>query len=177
MNQNRLIYTLGLAAIPVISRLWVRYRREKRQKREYQLPLFDAVLLEVALTPREGDDPDVLVEIRETLAHLNRRSFAEEFWTLDQQLAQYYERVPRKSRPTVRRAIARLLEQPDRWLQAVAAKTSARLCFTEATPAIEALLESGDEAQADQEAWERFRDELTRAKEALAGCAAGKERD
>ena len=163
MNQWALVYAGGAAAIPVVARLWVRYRRNQRQKREYNLPLFDGVLLEIAFTPRPGDhdDPDVLAEIRETLAHLNRRMYADEFWKLDEQLGQYYERLPEPSRPTMRRALIRLIEQPDRWLQSIGAKTSARLHLAEAAGPIRALLDK--EAGADA----RFQAEMEKALESL----------
>ena len=175
INPSRLIYILGVAAIPVIARTWVRLKRERRQKREAKLPLFDAVLLEIALTPKQdGDDSDVLIEIRETLAHLNRREYAEEFWGLDEQLAAYHERIPPTSRPTMKRAVLRLLDQPDHWLEGVAAKTSARLCFDEARDKIEALLQAGEPAQPGAElvAEKRFRKELADAFEALTSCPA-----
>lgn len=173
INPSRLIYILGVAAIPVIARLWVRFKQERRQKREAKLPLFDAVLLEIALTPKEGDDPDVMVEVRETLAHLNRREYAEEFWGLDGQLVPYYERIPEPSRPTMKRAVLRLLDQPDRWLQSIAAKTGARLGFEEARAKIERILQAEEQAQLlDTAAEQRFRKELNDALEALASRPA-----
>jgi hypothetical protein len=148
MSQYGLIYAGGIAAISLAARLWVSYRRDVRVKREYKLPLFDAVLLEVALTPQKGEaeDADVLAEMRETLAHLNRRSFAKEFWGLDEQLAQYYEKLPEKCQPTMRRALLRLIDQPDRWLQSIAAKTCGRLGIMEAAGPIRALLEKESES-------------------------------
>lgn len=166
MNQQGLIYAGGVATVTLIARLWVSYRRDRRQKREYLLPLFDAVLLEVALTPKQGesDDADVLAEMRQTLAHLNRRSFAKEFWGLDEQLAQYYEKLPENCRPTMRRALLRLIGQPDRWLQSIAAKTSARLGITEAAGPIRELLEKDSEgASPANRADSRFHSELEAA--------------
>lgn len=175
INQSRLIYILGVAAIPVIARLWVRLRQDRRVRRESTLPLFDSVVLEIALTPKDGEDIDVLVEIRETLKHLNRRQYAEEFWMLDEQLAQYYEQIPQSSRPTMEHAILRLLDQPDRWLQAIAAKTSARLCLLEAKRPIDELLQSsGDQEKADNAAEGRFREQMAAARDALAACPGAK---
>jgi len=172
INLHALLYAAGVAGVTLASRVWVRFRQDRRARRDAQKPLFDAVLLEVALTPREGDDPDILVEMRQTLTHLNRRSFAKEFWGLGDQLASYYERLPEGSQPTMRRAVLRLIEQPDRWLQRIGATTAARLNMAEAAPALRRTLAAlGTAAPGTADA--RFRDEIAAAiSQIAAGSAA-----
>ena len=109
-------------------------------------PLVDAALLEAVFHPRvkDGDDPDLLAEMRDTLAHLNRQTYAEEFWTLNAQLASLDKTLGPAQKATLRRALLRLLTANDRWLQLVGAKTAADLDLKEALPPLRGLLELGD---------------------------------
>jgi len=135
-NQHGLIYGGGLATIYFVSRVWAKFKMDAATRRKQNIPLFDAVLLEIATTPPKdsAEDPDVLAEIRETLAHLNCQSYAEEFWGLDKQLVEYYSRLPVSSRPTMRAALIRLLRSEDRWLEVVGARSCANLSLREAAP-------------------------------------------
>jgi hypothetical protein len=112
-------------------------------RRRHATPLFDPYLLDTTLDPeaRPQDDPAVLADLRSTLSHLNRQSFAQEFWDLAKQLEEYYAKLPERSRPTMRRALVRLLMVNDRWLQIVAAKTCAGLHLPEAVAPLRAILE------------------------------------
>ena len=138
--------TGGLLLILFGSRVWAKWRVSRRERVELTTPLFDAVLLETVFAPRpkDGDDPDLLEEMRDTLRHLNRRAYAEEFWSLHRQLVALYETLSEAQRATMRRALLRLLLVNDRWLQVVAAKTCAELKMPEAVYPLRALLEMGD---------------------------------
>jgi len=140
LTTTGLIYVGGLTAITFVSRIWAKYKLERRAINESSLPLFDLVQLEIAMTPQPGDDPSILAEIRETLTHLNRRAFELDIWTLDEQLVTYHQRLPDPLRPTMHRAMLRLIQSQDRWLQLVGAKTSASLGLCDNLPAIELLL-------------------------------------
>ena len=136
-----------------------------RAKKKHTTPLFDLVLLEIATTPAKDsdDDPDVLAEIRTTLTHLNRQSYADEFWGLDKQLVEYYGRLPVKLRPTMRRALIRLLESGDPWLEVVAAKACANLTLREAAPVLTVRLATIADARNPTPAQQRFHDEMSKA--------------
>ena len=129
-----------------LARVVGKWRGAKRQRAALTTPLVDAALLEAALQPRprEGDDPDLLAEVRDTLAHLNRQAYAEEFWGLHVQLAQLDTTLGPAQKATLRRALLRLLTANDRWLQLVAARTAADLGFRDAARPIQALLALGD---------------------------------
>jgi len=90
---------------------------------------------------------DVLGELYQTLSHLNRQHFAKEFWDLDKQLAAYYAGLPEQYRPTLRRALIRMVTVNDRWLQILAARTCASLSLREAVLPLRGLLEMGDSMQ------------------------------
>ena len=128
------------------ARIVGKWRGTKRERLALTTPLFDATLLEAVFQPRprDGDDPDLLAEVRDTLAHLNRQAYAEEFWGLDTQITALNEKLGPNQKATLRRALIRLLTANDRWLQLVAAKTSADLGLPEAVPPLRALLEMGD---------------------------------
>ena len=72
-----------------LARVWGKWRAAKREQAALTTPLVDAALLEATFAPRprDGDDPDLLAEMRDTLAHLNRQAYAEEFWGLNAQLS------------------------------------------------------------------------------------------
>ncbi len=136
---------------PVVGALFVarvvgKWRGTKRQRAALTTPLFDGALLEAVFQPRprDGDDPDLLAEVRDTLAHLNRQTYAEEFWGLHDQIAALDANLGAPQKATLRRVLLRLLTANDRWLQLVAAKTSADLGLTEAVPSLRAILEMGD---------------------------------
>ncbi len=173
-----LAYTASVGTAVWITRLWYRFRKDRAARRSYALPLFDAALLEAACHPRaaDSDDADVLAEMRDTLGHLNRQAYAEEFWTLDKQLRDYYTKIPKTSRPTMRRALIRLLTANDRWLQLVAAKTCADIGLPEAIAPLRALVEMGEsmgfsesklEYSSSQQASIRFRQEMEASLERL----------
>ncbi|HEY3328798.1 MAG TPA: hypothetical protein VGK19_02160 [Capsulimonadaceae bacterium] len=169
ITTTGIIYAVGLAGITFYSRVLLNYKRQKRARTEAELPLFDLVALEIATTPQRGsnDDGDVLTEMRETFQHLNRRRFAPEVWELDAQLAVYYNQVPEASRPTIRRALVRLIESEDSWMRIVGAKTAAALGVVEALPAIDAQIATHQEST--DEAEKRFTDEMEAAAEKLRG--------
>lgn len=147
------------------ARLMGRYRGAKKQQQALRTPLVDAALLEAVFQPRpkDGDDPDLLAEMRDTLAHLNRQAYAEEFWGLSDQLTALDATLGERQKATLRRVLLRMLAADDRWLQAVGAKTSADLGVQEAIPPIRALLESGDAHDA------RFRQVLEESLATLTG--------
>ena len=129
-----------------LARTVGRYRGAKKQNLALQTPLVDAAILEAVFHPRvkDGDDADLLAELRDTFAHLNRQAWAEEFWGLHEQIAALSHTLGPEQNATLRRAVLRLLTANDRWLQAVGAKTAADLGLAEAVPPIQAILEMGD---------------------------------
>jgi hypothetical protein len=149
------VYAGATMVIGIFSRIWVTFRRDRAARRAMKTPLFDQSQLDAALTPTEGmdDDPAILAELGETLSHLNRQAFAEELWNLEKSLTKYYRKIPAAKRPTMQRALIRLIESDDKWLQIVGAKTCASLKIAEATEPLTRLVDrnAGDE---------RFRTEL-----------------
>jgi hypothetical protein len=129
-----------------VARIIGQWRAAKRQRAAMTTPLFDAALLEAIFQPRpqDGDDPALLAEVRDTLGHLNRQAWAEEFWGVHQQIAALNATLAPPQQATLRRALLRLLTANDRWLQLVAAKTAADLGYAEAVPPLRAILEMGD---------------------------------
>ena len=129
-----------------LARFVGKFRGGRREQRMMRTPLVDAALLEAVFHPRakDGDDPDLLAEIRDTLAHLNRQAYVEEFWGLHTQIAELDSSLGPVQKATLRRVLIRLLTANDRWLQLVGAKTAATLGLPEAIPPLRALLELGD---------------------------------
>lgn len=129
-----------------LARTIGRYRGAKKQSMAMQTPLVDAAILEAVFHPRpkDGDDGDLLAELRDTFAHLNRQAWAEEFWGLHEQITALSQTLGPAQNATLRRAVLRLLTANDRWLQVVGAKTAADLHITEAVLPIQAILEMGD---------------------------------
>ncbi|MBV9848281.1 MAG: hypothetical protein JO250_01200 [Armatimonadetes bacterium] len=164
MNLPGLERAGGLLLILFGSRVWAKWRTARRERTALTTPLFDAVLLETVFVPRpqDGDDPDLLAEMRDTFRHLNRRAYAEEFWGLHTQLVALYEKLAEPQCATMRRALLRLLLVNDRWLQLVAAKACADLKMPEAVPLLRALLEPDTSPPADA-ADVRYRQELEQA--------------
>ncbi len=129
-----------------LARMVGRYRGAKKQSIALQTPLVDAAILEAVFHPRlkDGDDGDLLAELRDTFVHLNRQAWAEEFWGLHEQIAALSQTLGPDQNATLRRAVLRLLTTNNRWLQVVGAKTAADLSMSEAVPPIRAILEMDD---------------------------------
>jgi hypothetical protein len=174
MNTQTLIYTGGIAGITLLSRLWVKFRKDRSFRKAYDTPLFDDSLLATVCMPRkkDGDNADVLAEFSQTLVHLNRQHFASEFCELDKQLTTYYVGLPEQFRPTLRRALLRMVTINDKWLQMLAARTCASLSFREAILPLRGLLTLGDSQQLgcrdrdygrNDAGSERFHQEIERA--------------
>ncbi len=146
----------GFFALRVVAR----YRVDRRKQAALKTPLVDPILLETTFAPQAGDDANLLAEVRDTLKHLNRQTYAEEFWGIDQQIARLDAELPKTARATLRRALLRMLRTEDRWLQVVGAKTSGRLKSVESADCIRELIATvGSERLSP---WDmRFRDELT----------------
>jgi hypothetical protein len=153
-----------------LARTVGRYRGSKTQQAALRTPLVDAAVLEAAFHPRlkDGDDPDLLAELRDTFAHLNRQAWAEEFWDLHTQIAALAGALGPAQNATLRRVVLRLLTSDDRWLQAVAAKTAADLGMTEAVSPLTALLQREPTGTGDLEV--RFRLVLEDALTTLTGA-------
>ncbi|MGI4790476.1 MAG: hypothetical protein ACRYFS_16690, partial [Janthinobacterium lividum] len=134
--MNALWLERGGIALTVyfLARTVGRFRGTKVQQAALQTPLVDVAILEAVFQPRlkDGDDADLLTELRDTFAHLNRQAWAEEFWALHAQIATLSQTLGPSQTATLRRAILRLLTANDRWLQLVGAKTAADLGLSEA---------------------------------------------
>ncbi len=143
--MNPVVFERSGALLALIfgSRVWAQWRTARRARAALTTPLVDAVVLEAVLAPRVGDDPDLLAEVRDTLLHLNRQAYAEEFWGLHAQLTALYPTLHPAPQATLRRALIRLLTANDRWLQLLAARTCADLGLAEAVPPLRTLLEMG----------------------------------
>jgi len=130
------------------ARMMGRYRGAKKQQEALTTPLVDVALLEAVFQPRpkDGDDRDLLAEIRDTLAHLNRQAYAEEFWGIPEQIAALDATLGAPQKATLRRVLLRLVTANDCWLQMIGAKTSAELGVKEAVLPIRGLLEIGSSA-------------------------------
>lgn len=135
-----------------LARTIGRLRGSKRQQAALHTPLVDAAVLEAVFQPRlkDGDDPDLLAEMKDTFVHLNRQAWADEFWSLHAQIAELSHTLGPVQNATLHRAVLRLLTANDRWLQLVGAKTAADLGMREAVPPIQAILESGVSQQFSQ---------------------------
>jgi hypothetical protein len=135
----------GYFAIRVIAG----WRVDRRKRVEMTTPLVDPILLETTFAPHEGDDANLLAEVRDTLAHLNRRAYAEEFWNISDQIVALDKKLPKPAKATLRRAARRMLDTDDRWLQIVGAKTSRGLKVSEAAPRLRALIDEIGDASDD----------------------------
>jgi hypothetical protein len=155
-----------------LARTVGRFRGSKQQQVALRTPLVDAAVLEAVFHPRakDGDDPDLLAELRDTFAHLNRQAWAEEFWDLHTQIASLSGGLGPAQNATLRRVVLRLLTSDDRWLQSVAAKTAADLGMAEAVPPLTALLERKPTGTGDLEV--RFRLVLEDALATLTGAVS-----
>ena len=142
MNVPGLIKTSLVIAGTFVIRFIAGVRVEKRKQIAMREPLMDAILLETVFASRDpSDDLDLLAEIRDTLAHLNRRAYAEEFWGLDRQLLELRAKLDEPRQATMNRALLRMLNSEDKWLQIVAAKTCAALPLPGAVPRLKELIE------------------------------------
>jgi hypothetical protein len=175
-------YGLAVAGAAAVSRVWVRFKFDRRARQSLNTPLFEQELLASALElrPADGDDPAVLEELLVTMTHLNSQAYVQEFWTLDKQLTTFYGRLPAEKRPTMRRAILRLLTLNDRFLQRLGAKTCASIGFTEAVRLLRAIISVERDAPqtvrspGDQSATESFLSEIEGAATALEARAQGR---
>ena len=147
MNTDTLLRGGIAVGALFLARIVGGWRGSRIKQAALTTPLFDAALLEAALEPRprDGDDPALLAELKETLAHLNRQAWAAEFWDLHTQIAALDATLRPKPRATLHRAILRLLLMEDRWLQTVAAQTASDLNLTEAVFPLRARLALGGE--------------------------------
>jgi hypothetical protein len=155
-----------------LLRTWFSWRTQQRKRKDFEARLVDGAVLEAAFTPQRGmdDDPDLLAEMRDTFAHLNRRAYAEEFWGITDQLVTLHENLDPPQRNTMERAVVRLISTKDRWLQLIGARTSVRLGLNEAIGSIQTLIKThtdavstDDETPADL----RWREELEEAVRSL----------
>ena len=180
MNVLALERTMAFVTVLVAGRVWTQFRVGKRKRIAFTTPLVDGALLEAALAPRpkDSDDADLLAELRDTFAHLNRRAYAEEFWNLHEQIVALDTNLGPNQKATLRRALLRLLIVNDRWLQLVAAKACAELNLQDAINPLRGLLEMGDSQRFTVEKTEyskgdtadlRYRQELETALERLTG--------
>lgn len=146
MNALWLERSAAALTLYFLARTVGRYRGTKKQSLAMQTPLVDAAILEAVFHPRpkDGDDADLLAELRDTFAHLNRQAWVEEFWGLHAQIAALAQTLGPAQNATLSRAVLRLLTANDRWLQLVGAKTAADLGIAEAVPPLQAILEMGD---------------------------------
>lgn len=165
------------------ARAYAQWRVARREREALTTSLVDPVLLETVFAARivEGDDADLLAELRDTFLHLNRRAYAEEFWGLHTQVAALFGGLEKPKQAAMRRAIMRLIASRDRWLQLVGAKSASELGMAEAIPELRALLvpESSQSANAGEQedaandaADQRFRQEIEQALATLADFAS-----
>ena len=147
MNTDTLIRGGVAVGALFLARIVGGWRGSRQKQAALTTPLFDAALLEAALEPRprDGDDPALLAELKETLTHLNRQAWAAEFWDLHTQIAALDATLDPAPRATLHRAVLRLLLMEDRWLQTVAAQTASNLNLTDAVRPLQARLALGGE--------------------------------
>ena len=181
MNLPAAERAIALLLVIFGSRVWARWRTAKRQRVKLVTPLVDAAVLEAVFHPRlrDGDDVNLLAELRDTFAHLNRQAYAEEFWGVGTHMETLYASLGETQQATMRRALVRLVTASDRWLQMVGARTAAALDVQEAVPPLRALLELGDTQTFSQDASalptnsdKRYRQELETALMSLSGSPA-----
>ena len=175
MGPGGVVRLGAVVAVPFVVRVVAKWRVERRDQRMLRIPLFDAAELEAVCEPRKADDDnaDVLAELRDTMLHLNRMAYAEEFWNLPTQLELLYANVGTQERASITRAVLRMLSAKDGWLQLEAARTCAVLGVTEAIPHLDRLLNSqeGDDESTFQHS-KRYRGGIAEAITALRDSAA-----
>jgi len=160
-----------------LVRAWVSWRSERKKRKDFEARLVDGAVLEAAFAPQKGspDDPDLLAEMRDTFAHLNRRVYVEEFWGITDQLVTLHDRLDIPQRDTMHRALLRLISTNDRWLQLIGARTSVRLNFKDAIAPMETLVQNsldGADLSEESPADKRWREELQDAIASLQGVSA-----
>jgi len=155
MNVDHWIKAVLIIAGFFIIRVIAKYRVDRKRREALLTPLIDPVKFETLFVPREGEDANLVEELRDTIAHLNRQAYAEEFYGLDAQIAALDGNLPARARNTLRAVMIRLLETDERWLQLVAAKTCSRLNISDAVPRLEKLLEGTTPEEGG-----RYREEL-----------------
>jgi hypothetical protein len=143
----------------LVIRAIAKWRVDQRKQSSFVTPLVDPVKLETLLVAQPGEDANLIAELRDTIAHLNREAYAEEFYGLDRQIAALDHDLPAVARNTLRAEMLRLLDSDERWLQLVAAKTCARLNVTDALPRLEAIHAGTDESGGGA----RFKSEVGKA--------------
>ncbi|BDI33277.1 hypothetical protein CCAX7_53280 [Capsulimonas corticalis] len=165
LGAQAFINTGVFLGLTFAARVWSKWRVDRRKQAALRTPLVDGAVLEAALTPRpaDGDDADLLAELRETFALLNRQAYAEEFWGLHQQLETLDATLGAPQRATLRRALLRLLASSDRWLQLVSAKACADLQVAEAAAPIQLLLGAEGEPSKSDGVGDRYRTVLEEA--------------
>jgi len=156
----------GFFAIRIIAG----WRVDRRKMASMKTPLVDPVLLETTFAPRAGDDVNLLAEVRDTLAHLNRQAYAEEFWNVSDQIIRLDAELPKKAKVTLRAVLVRMLGTDERWLQIVAAKTSGRLKISEAAARLQELLTGVADSEDPVDG--RLKVVLTEALESIASNTA-----
>ena len=156
----------GFFAIRVIAG----WRVDRRKMASMKTPLVDPVLLETTFAPKAGDDANLLAEVRDTLAHLNRQAYAEEFWNVSDQIVRLDAELPKKAKVTLRTVLIRMLATEDRWLQIVGAKTCGVLKVFEASTRLQELLT--EIADSEDAVDGRLKVVLTEALEAIPSNAA-----
>lgn len=166
---------LGLVvALPFVVRITAKWRASKKERIAHSIPLFDGAVLEAALEPRlASDDRDVLLEIKDTLTKLNRQTLAEELWDLPNQLSDYYKALSDQGKSTLERALVRMIESTDRWLQLLAARTAGNIRYTSASEAIQRTINRHiiDAEREDTEVNENFVREMDGCVSVLDGGA------
>ncbi|MDQ2799086.1 MAG: hypothetical protein M3Y13_05520, partial [Armatimonadota bacterium] len=77
MNWPLLEKTGAALAVLFAARVFSSWRVARRKQAAFETPLVDGALLEAVFHPRpkDDDDPDLLAEVRQTFALLNRRAY------------------------------------------------------------------------------------------------------
>jgi hypothetical protein len=132
----------AIVLLVLLMRLAYRVWVLRRKYFALTAPLADRRVVRDALAPGRNDDRDMLDELRDTILHLNRRAYAEEFVALPAQIVTLYDRVGETQQATLRRAVVRLIESGDNWLIVLGAKTASALSVTEARPALCAVIDA-----------------------------------
>lgn len=147
----------------LVIRAIAKYRVDRRSQASYVTHLVDPVKFETLFVAQPGEDENLIAELRDTIAHLNREAYAEEFYSLDQQIGALDHNLPAVARNTLRAEMLRLLDSDERWLQLVAAKTCARLNVTDALPRLEVIQAETE----DEGGGARFKAEIGKVVDAL----------
>jgi hypothetical protein len=170
INAQKLIYTTT-AIVATYSLTWYFERRKRRRAAlDAKLPLFDSVLLEVAVTTPKGaapEDRELLDRARDRFKLHNRRENSAEFLmdalsVVDLQTSG----DPHLRRQTLIRFSRRLLASSDPWLQAAGGKIAAATHVSGAKSQIAAILRC---AKGNSDLAVRWKNVMTEAFETLGG--------